>query len=83
MAEQKISEAEGYALRRVNEARGDAEKFTAVLTEYVKAPEVTRQRLYLETMQKVLPQMERKIILDEKASSVLPLLNIDPKVKGR
>jgi membrane protease subunit HflK len=83
MAEQKISEAEGYALRRVNEARGDAEKFTAVLTEYVKAPEVTRQRLYLETMQKVLPQLERKIILDEKASSVLPLLNIDPKAKAR
>jgi len=83
MAEQKVSEADGYALRRVNEARGDAEKFTAVLTEYVKAPEVTRQRLYLETMQKVLPQLERKIILDEKASSVLPLLNIDPKVKAR
>ena len=83
MAEQKVSEAEGYALRRVNEARGDAEKFTAVLTEYLKAPEVTRQRLYLETMQKVLPQIERKIILDEKASSVLPLLNIDSKAKGK
>ncbi len=83
MAEQKVSEAEGYALRRVNEARGDAEKFTAVLTEYVKAPEVTRQRLYLETMQKVLPMMERKVILDEKASGVLPLLNLDGKAKGR
>ena len=83
MAEQKVSEAEGYALRRVNEARGDAEKFTAVLEEYIKAPEVTRQRLYLETMQKVLPQIERKIILDEKASSVLPLLNIDSKAKGK
>jgi modulator of FtsH protease HflK len=82
-AEQKVSEAEGYALRRVNEARGDAEKFTAVFTEYVKAPEVTRQRLYLETMQEVLPQLERKIILDEKASSVLPLLNIDPRPKTK
>jgi membrane protease subunit HflK len=76
-AQQKISEAEGYALRRVNEARGDAEKFTAVLTEYLKAPEVTRQRLYLETMQEVLPQLQRKVILDDKATGILPLLNLD------
>src|SRR5690606_36699151 len=80
-AQQKISEAEGYALRRVNEARGDAEKFTAILTEYLKAPEVTRQRLYLETMQEVLPQFERKVILDDKATGVLPLLNLDAKTK--
>lgn len=80
-ATQKISEAEGYALRRVNEARGDADKFTAVLTEYLKAPEVTRQRLYFETMQVVLPQMERKVILDDKATGVLPLLNLDGKIK--
>ena len=83
MAEQKVSEAEGYALRRVNEARGDAERFTAVLAAYTKAPEVTRQRLYLETMQKMLPMLDRKIILDEKATSVLPLLNIDPKPRGK
>ena len=80
-AEQKISEAEGYALRRVNEAQGDAEKFTAVLTEYLKAPEVTRQRLYLETMQEVLPQLQRKVILDDKATGVLPLLNLDSKAQ--
>lgn len=76
-AAQKISEAEGYALRRVNEAKGDADKFTAVLTEYLKAPEVTRQRLYLETMQEVLPQLERKVILDDRATGVLPLLNLN------
>lgn len=80
-AAQKISEAEGYALRRVNEARGDADKFTAVLTEYLKAPEVTRQRLYLETMQEVLPQLQRKVILDDKATGILPLLNLDSKSK--
>jgi len=80
-AEQKINEAEGYALRRVNEARGDAERFTVVLAEYIKAPEVTRQRLYLETMQEVLPHFERKIILDDKAGSVLPLLNLDGKTQ--
>jgi membrane protease subunit HflK len=76
-AGQKISEAEGYALRRVNEARGDAERFTAQLAEYMKAPEVTRQRLYLETMAEVLPTLERKIILDEKAGSILPMLPLD------
>ena len=76
-AEQRISEAQGYALRRVNEARGDADKFTAVFTEYLKAPEVTRQRLYLETMQEVMPQFQRKVILDDKAAGVLPLLNLD------
>jgi len=80
-AAQKISIAEGYALRRVNEAQGDAEKFTAVFTEYSKAPEVTRQRLYFETMQEVLPQMERKVILDDKATGVLPLLNLDGKTR--
>jgi membrane protease subunit HflK len=77
-AAQKISEAEGYALRRVNEAQGDAEKFRSVFTEYAKAPEVTRQRLYLETLQEVLPRLERKIILDDKAANVLPLLNLQP-----
>jgi membrane protease subunit HflK len=78
LAAQKISEAEGYALKRVNEARGDADKFTAVYQEYAKAPEVTRQRLYFETMQTVLPMLERKIILDDKATGVLPLLNLQP-----
>ena len=78
-AEQKLQAAEGYALERVNEARGDAERFTAQLTEYLKALEVTRQRLYFETMTEVLPQLERKVILDEKASQLLPLLSLDPK----
>jgi membrane protease subunit HflK len=77
-AARKISEAEGYALRRVNESQGDAEKFMAVLYEYAKAPEITRERLYLETMAEVLPQLQRKIILDDKAANVLPLLNLQP-----
>ena len=78
LAAQKISEAEGYALKRVNEARGDADKFNSVFQEYTKAPEVTRQRLYFETMKTVLPQLERKVILDDKATGVLPLLNLQP-----
>jgi membrane protease subunit HflK len=82
-AGQKVSVAEGYALKRVNEARGDADKFNAQLAEYVKAPEVTRQRLYLETMAEVLPLLERKIILDEKAGQLLPLLPLEQKSKTR
>ncbi|MBB5033882.1 FtsH protease activity modulator HflK [Prosthecobacter vanneervenii] len=75
-AEQKIKGAEGYAAKRVNEAEGDAARFQAVLTEYLKAPEVTKKRLYLETMSDVLSQVPGKVILDDKASSFLPLMNL-------
>ena len=75
-AEQKIKGAEGYAAKRVNEAEGDAARFQAVLTEYLKAPEVTKKRLYLETMSEVLSQVPGKVILDDKASSFLPLMNL-------
>jgi membrane protease subunit HflK len=77
-AEQGISAARGYAKKRINEAEGDAAAFTAVLAEYLKAPEVTRQRLYLETMTEVLSQVRGKIILDEGlGGGMLPLLNLD------
>lgn len=75
-AEQKIKGAEGYASKRVNEAEGDAARFKSVLAEYLKAPEVTKKRLYLETMGEVLSQVPGKIILDDKASSFLPLMNL-------
>ena len=78
-ADQKISEAEGYATQRVNEAEGDVANFKAVFAEYMKAPEVTRQRLYLETMGEVLPQMGNKIILDKDMQQVLPFLQLNPK----
>ena len=73
-AAQKISEAEGYRLKRVNEALGDATAFNAVLAEFVKAPAVTRTRLYLETMQEVLPQVRGKWIVDERVTQLLPVL---------
>jgi membrane protease subunit HflK len=75
-AEQKISEAQGYALKRVNEAQGDVARFKALLEQYQKAPEVTRQRLYLETMGEIIPQMGAKIILDEQAKQFLPLMHL-------
>lgn len=75
-AEQKISAAEGYASKRVNEAQGDAARFLAVLKEYQKAPEVTRKRIYLETMAEILPTLPNKVFLDEKAPQFLPLLQL-------
>ncbi len=77
-AEQRISAAEGYAKQRINEAQGDVFAFNAQLAEYLKAPEVTRQRIYLETMAEVLPAVRGKVILDEDAlGGVLPLLDLD------
>ncbi len=77
IADQVIRAAEGYAIQRINNAEGDAAKFNALFTEYVKAPLVTKRRLYLETMTSVLPKVTAKIIIDDKATSILPLLQID------
>jgi modulator of FtsH protease HflK len=74
--DQNIEAAEGYALKRVNEAEGDVARFVAVLKEFEKAPEITKTRLYLEAMSEVVPQMGKKIIIDEDASQVLPLLQL-------
>jgi modulator of FtsH protease HflK len=73
-AEQTIQQAEGYAMKRVNRARGEASKFSSVYQEYKKAPEVTKTRIYLETMQEVLKSSGKKVILDEKASGLMPLM---------
>lgn len=75
--DQRIREADGYRLKRINEAQGDAARFNALLTEYSKAPEVTRRRIYIETLQTVLPQIRSKIIVDEQTQGILPLLNLD------
>ncbi|HEX9902701.1 MAG TPA: FtsH protease activity modulator HflK, partial [Acidobacteriota bacterium] len=75
-AEQTIRGAEGYAMERVNNALGDASRFTAVYREYVKAPSVTRRRLYLETINDILPKLTKKIIFDEIQKSMMPLLNL-------
>jgi membrane protease subunit HflK len=75
--DQRIREADGYRLKRVNEAQGDVARFNALLEEYNKAPEVTRRRIYIETLQDVLPGIRSKIIIDEQTRSILPLLNLD------
>ena len=78
-ADQTIRGAEGYRFKRVNEAEGDVAAFSAVLQQYVKAPEITRTRLYLETMSQILPQTGPKIIVDESMRQLLPILPLSTK----
>ncbi len=80
-AEQAIRAAEGYALERVNNAEGDAKRFEALHEEYRKAPAVTRLRIYLETLSAILPKVGRKLILDESARGILPLLQLGGEQK--
>ena len=82
LAGQKIEAAEGYALDRVNRAKGDAERFLALAEQYRKAPEITRSRIYLETLSDVLPRAGKKLIFDEKAKGILPLFPLGGGVKG-
>ena len=77
LAAQQISEAQGYALKRVNEAQGDADRFKAIRTEYQKAKEVTRRRLYLEAMQQLLPQVKEIYVIDGKTNPPIPLLQLN------
>jgi modulator of FtsH protease HflK len=73
-AKERLKQAEAYAFHRVNQAKGDAEKFTLLLTEYRKAPDVTRRRIYLEQMQALLPALEKKVIVDDSLKSILQTL---------
>jgi len=78
-ADQAIRAAEGYQFKRVNEAEGNIASFNAILEQYIKAPEITRTRLYLETMGDVLPQMGQKIIIDDSMRQLLPILPLSGK----
>ena len=81
VAEQAIRSAEGYATERVNNAKGDASRFTSVYQEYARAPQVTRKRLYLETMNEVMQKIGKKIIMDGQQKNLLPFLNLNEEVK--
>ena len=78
-ADETIRAAEGYRFKRVNEAEGDVAAFSAVLQQYIKAPDITRTRLYLETMEDVLPETGPKIIVDESLRQLLPVLPLSNK----
>src|SRR6202790_5346587 len=82
-ADQAIRGAEGYRFKRVNEAEGDVASFNAMLGQYVKAPEITRTRLYLETMGDVLPLMGPKIIIDDSMKQLLPILPLSMKPEAK
>ncbi len=74
---QAIQQAEGYALDRVNRAQGDATRFNALYTEFRQAPEVTRKRLFIETMERVLPRVGRKIVVDEDVEGLTPIMSFE------
>ncbi len=80
-AARTIDEAKGDATKRVNDAKGDTGYFNSLLTEYNKAPEITRQRIYLETMSEILPRMGNKVIVDDELSHALPLFRVPGTAK--
>lgn len=77
-AKEREKQAEAYAFRRVNEAKGEAQKFSLLLAEYRKAPDITRRRLYLEAMGAILPNLQKKIIIDDSLKNILPTLSLLP-----
>jgi modulator of FtsH protease HflK len=80
-AQEIVQLAEAYSLTRVNTASGEAERFIALYNEYIKAPEVTKKRIYFETMERILPKIDNKIIMDEKGTNLLPLFNLQQEKK--
>ena len=74
-AEKIITEANGYAIERTNQAEGDVALFESILLEYNKAPQITKDRLYLETMEYVLSNNKNKIIVDKDIENLFPFLN--------
>ncbi len=76
-AEKTIRQAEGYALEKVNMAKGDSSRFVSIYKEYARAKNVTRRRLYLETMGVILPKIGKKHIIDSDQKGILPLLNLE------
>ena len=75
-AERTVKAAEGYSLARVNRAKGDAARFLSLYEEYQKAQDITKRRLYLETMKVLLPKMGPKYFVDSDQKNFLPLLNM-------
>ncbi|MEI6715031.1 MAG: FtsH protease activity modulator HflK [Verrucomicrobiota bacterium] len=77
-ADQMIRAAEGYRFKRVNEAEGDVASFNLTLAQYNKAPEITRTRIYLETLANIIPNAGQKVVVDESLRQLVPLLPLTP-----
>ena len=71
-----MEQAEGYRARRINRARGEADKFISVYEAYKLAKDVTKKRIYIETMSEILAGMEDVVLVDEDLKSIVPLLNL-------
>ena len=82
-ADQQIQIAEGYAVERINQAHGDVARFNAVYQEYRKSPAVTKERLYLETIEQVFNTNDKTLLIDGKLNNVLPIKNLDLKKGGK
>ncbi len=78
-SEQRLNEANAYRSERILRARGEADRFNAVYAEYRKAPEVTRQRLYIETLEEVLPRIEKIVMEQGQSEKILPYLPLVPR----
>jgi len=72
----KRKQARGYAVQRVNDSKGETNRFLAIMKEYQAAKDVTRQRMYLETMKDVLPNVKNIYVIDKEQQSILPFLDI-------
>ncbi len=81
-AEKTIRQAEGYALDRINRAEGDASKFNSIYESYRMSKDVTKRRMYLETMSEIFPRIEKKYIIDKDQFGLLKMLQLDQKQKG-
>ena len=81
-AQQTIQQAEGYAIDRVNRAEGEVAAFVQLHVEYIKAPQITKRRIYYETLQEILPKIGNKVVTDEDGATVLPLLQMQMSGRG-
>ena len=77
-ASRVVTEAEGYATEKINRAQGEAKRFEDVLASYLTAKDVTRRRLYLEAMQRMINRSNKVFVVDQNLRGLLPLLNLRP-----
>ena len=75
-ADKQIQIAQGYAAERVNKAKGDVARFNSVYEEYKRAPKVTKDRIYLETMEEIFSSEQKPVLIDGKLENILPLKNL-------
>ena len=78
-AEKMIKGAQAYRVERIRRSQGDADRFNLIYSEYKNAPDITEKRLYLETMEKILPRMQKYIVETDGSGGLLNILNLDKK----